>query len=86
MNKDNTIKSYNNTETSIKKLRIKFKFFKQEWSKIQNRIKNGSGLAPEKDQHWRKYLNCVFLKTNEVINLTTSAEQTSFVRKQNDDD
>ena len=86
MNKDNTIKSYKNTETSINKLRIKFEFFKQEWSKIQSRIKNGSGLAPKKDQHWRKYLNCVFSKTNEVINLTPSAEQTSFVRKENDDD
>ena len=29
MNKDNTIKSYKNIETSIDKLRIKFKSFKQ---------------------------------------------------------
>ena len=29
MNKDNTIKSYKNIETSIDKVRIKFKYFKQ---------------------------------------------------------
>ena len=73
MSKDNTIKSYNNIETSIDKLRIKFQSFKQEWSKIQSRIKNGSGIAPEKEPHWWKYLNCDFSKTNEVINLTSSA-------------
>ena len=76
MNKDNTTKSYKNTETSIEKLRIQFKSFKQEWSKIQSRIKNGSGLAPEKEPRWWKYLNCVFSKTNEVINLTSSARET----------
>ena len=56
MNKDNTIKSHKNIETSIDKLKIKFKSFKQEWPKIQSRIKNGSGLAPEKEPHWWKYL------------------------------
>ena len=86
MDKDNTIKSYENVEISINKLRLKFKSFKQEQSKIQSRIKNGSGLAPEKEQHWWKYLYCVFLKTNEVINLTSSAGQTSFVRNKDDDD
>ena len=30
MNKDKTVKPYKNIETSIEKLRIKFKFFKQE--------------------------------------------------------
>ena len=54
INKDNTIKSYKNIETSIDKLRIKFQSFKQEWSKIQSRIKNGSGIATEKELHWWK--------------------------------
>ena len=85
MNKDNTIKSHKNIETSIDKLKIKFKSFKQEWSKIQSRIKNGSGLAPENEPHWWKNLNCVFSKTNEVINLTSSTGQTSFVRNEDDD-
>ena len=86
MNKDKTVKSYKNIETSIEKLRIKFKSFKQEWSKIQSRIKNGSGLAPEKEPHWWKYLNPVFSETNEVINLTSSAGETSFVRNEDDDE
>ena len=33
-----------------------------------------------------QYLNCVFSKTNEVIHLTSSAGQTSFVRDDDDDD
>ena len=86
MNKDNIIKSYKNIETSVNKLRIKFKSVKQEWSKIQSRIKNGSGLAEEKEPQWWKYLNCVFSKINEVINLTSNAGQTSFVRNEDDDD
>ena len=52
MNKDKTVKSCKNIETSIEKLRIKFKSFKQEWSKIRSRIKNGSGLARENEPHW----------------------------------
>ena len=49
MNKNNTVKSSKNIETSIEKLRIKFKSFKREWSKIQRRIKNSSGLASDKE-------------------------------------
>ena len=43
-------------------------------------------LAPEKEPHWWKYLNPVFSETNEVINLTSSAGETSFVRNEEDDD
>ena len=43
MYKDKTVKSYKNTETSIEKLRIEFKSFKQEWSKIQSPIKMAVG-------------------------------------------
>ena len=62
MNKDNTFKSYKNIETSIEKLRIKFESFKQERTKIQSRIRNGSGLAPEEEPRLCKYLNPVFRK------------------------
>ena len=62
MSKDNTFKSYKNIETSIEKLRIKFEPFKQEWTKIQSRIRNGSGLAPEKEPRLCKHLNPVFRK------------------------
>ena len=42
------------------KLKIKSESFKQEWSTIPSRIKNGSGLALEKEPHWWKYLNPTF--------------------------
>ena len=48
MYKDKTVKSYKNTETSIEKLRIEFKSFKQEWQKIQSPTKMVVG------QHQRK--------------------------------
>ena len=51
MNKDNPYQSFKNVETSIDKLRIKFKSFIQELSKIRSSIKNGSALAPEKEPH-----------------------------------
>ena len=86
MNKNKTVKLYKNIGTSIEKLRIKFKSFKEEWSEIQGGIKNGSGLAPGIQPHWQKYLNPVFSETNKVINLTSSAGETSFVRNEEDDD
>ena len=46
--------------TRILKLKIKSESFKQEWSTTPSRIKNGSGLALEKEPHWWKYLNPTF--------------------------
>ena len=36
-------------DTSIERLRNKYKVLKQEWSKIITYIKSGSGLSPEKE-------------------------------------
>ena len=55
---------------------------KREWSKIITRIKSGSGLSPEKEPVWFKYLNPVFCETNEEIKLTSSAKETSFLNEQ----
>ena len=55
---------------------------KQEWSKIITRIKNGSGLSPEKEPVWFKHLDPAFCETNEEMKLTSSATETSFLNEQ----
>ena len=51
MYKYKTVKSYKNIETSIEKLSIEFKSFKQEWSKIQSPIKMAVGQHQRKNHH-----------------------------------
>ena len=59
---------------------------KQGWSKIQAPIKNGSELALGKEPHWWKYLDSIFSEKNEVINVSSSAGETSFVRNEDEGD
>ena len=65
--------------TSIEKLRTKYKWFKLEWSNKTNRAKSGSGLDPDKEPHWYQILNPVFAETHKPLNLVSSAANTSFV-------
>ena len=69
-------------DTSIERLRNKYKALKQEWSKITTRIKSGSDLSPQKKSVWFKHLDPVFCKTNEEMKLTYSATETSFLNEQ----
>ena len=69
-------------DTSIERLRKKYKALKQEWSKIITRIKSASGLSPEKEPIWFKHLDPVFCETNEEMKLTSSATKTSFLNEQ----
>ena len=41
-------------------MRVKEKALKQDWSRIIDRIKNGSKLSPDKEPCWFKHLNPVF--------------------------
>ena len=68
--------------TLIDKLRIKYKFFKQEWFKLADQIKNESRLAFDKEPHSFKHLNLVFTEVNDAISLSSNAAQTSFVNKE----
>lgn len=38
--------------TSIEKLRQKYKWLKTEWTNKTNRAKNGSGLEPDQEPRW----------------------------------
>ena len=69
-------------DTSIERLRKKYKALKQKWSKIITRMKSGSGLSPEKEPVWFKHLDPVFCETNEEMKLTSSATETSFLNEQ----
>ena len=71
-------------DTGIDKLRVKYKALKQDWSRITDRIKNGSGIPPGKEPRWFKHLNPVFCETNETIILSSSAADTSFVNERNE--
>lgn len=88
--KSGNILEHAELDTSIEKLRVKYKTLKQEWNKITDRIKNGSGLSPDKEPGWFKHLNQVFSEANEDIILSSTAADTSFVRnsrrEENSDD
>ena len=82
--KNGIVLKYNELDTGIDKLRVKYKALKQEWSRITDRIKNGSGLSPDKEPRWFKHLNPPFCEANETINLSSSAADTSFVNERNE--
>ena len=66
-------------DTSVDKLRIKYKWSKQEWAAKTRRAKNGSGLEPDQEPQWYKVLNPVFAETHRPLNLVSSAMDTSFL-------
>ena len=55
-NKEHFIRTPSKLDTSLDKLRQKYKWLKREWGEHTRRAKNGSGLAPDEEPHW--YLYC----------------------------
>ena len=82
--KNGFVSKYTELDAGIDKLRVKYKALKQEWSRITDRIKNGSGLSPDKEPRWCKHLNPVFCEANETISSSSSASDTSFVNERNE--
>ena len=80
VNKNGDPIAHKDIETSIDKLRVKYKSLKQEWNRLNDRIKNGSGLATDKESRWFKHLNPVFVEANDEISLPSNAAETSFGR------
>ena len=66
-------------DTSIDKLRNKYKLMKKKWSEITQKVKSGSGVRPVVEPSWYRHLNTVFLETNEDFKLTSSANDLSFI-------
>ena len=55
-------------DTSVEKLRVKYKRFKTKWASHTCRAKNGSGLAPDKEPHWYQILDPVFAEMHQQLN------------------
>ena len=84
LDKNGIALKYTELETGTEKLRIKHKVMKQDFSRITDRIKNGSRLSPNKEPRWFKHLNLVLCEANETISLLLSAGDTSFVNERNE--
>ena len=82
--KNGIVLKYTELGIDIDKLRVKYKALKQEWSRIRDSIKNGSGLSFDTEPRWFKHLNPVFCEANETIILSSSAADTSFVNERNE--
>ena len=83
--KKGNLKQYEKLDTSIKKLRNQTKTLKKEWKVITDRVKNWSGLAAGEEPEWYQHINPILAETNEEINPTCSALQTSFVNRDESD-
>ena len=80
------MQNYSPLDTSVNKLRRKYTNLKAEWRKISDRVKRGSGLAPEKEPKWCKILNPVFTETNEDLEITGNSADVSFSLNKSDDE
>ena len=65
-------------DTSTDKLRRKYANLKLKWKELDDRVSRGTGLAPEEEPGWYRYLNPVFSDTNEEINLTSNSNDLSY--------
>lgn len=57
VNKNGEPASHKNLDTPIDKLRVNYKSLKQVWSKLTDRMKNGSRLAPDETLRRFKHLS-----------------------------
>ncbi|CAB4032015.1 Hypothetical predicted protein [Paramuricea clavata] len=55
------------------KLRIKFKWMKDQWRKYTDRIKKGSGKSPIQEPEWYTIINAVFSDTHGNLEIASKA-------------
>ena len=70
--------TFSDLDTTVAKLRRKYGNLKQNWKKITDRVKNGSGRSAEREQEWYKILNPVFAETNVEMELSSGKGDCSF--------
>ena len=80
------VKDYKKLDTSITRIRSKFKSLKSDWCKLHSRIKRGSGLAPSNKPLWFKHMDPIFSETNAEIRLSSSAHEISFAQEGGESD
>ena len=58
-------------DTSVPRLRGKYKWLKDQWRKYQDRTRHGTGKAPQKEPDWLIVLDPVFSETHATLELAT---------------
>ena len=70
----------------MKKLRVKYNNIKQQWRKLRDRQKHGSGLAPTKYPDWFEIINPVLSDTNQTMDNICSHPKDLSMTTENDRD
>ena len=73
-------------DTSVDKLRKRYANIKSSWRKIDDRIRSGSGLAPEDEPTWYTMVNDFLSESNAPIELNEASLDLSFSDDDDDDD
>ena len=73
-------------QLDVKKLQLKYSDKKQQWRKLKDRQKHGSGLAPIKYPDWFEIINLVLSDTNETMNNICSHPKNLSMITENEND
>ena len=72
--KENNLKRFKlPLELITEKLRVKFKWMKDQWKNITDRVRVKSGKAPIQEPAWYKKLNSIFSDTNANMEVASKA-------------
>ena len=63
----------NAIDTSVVKLRAKYKWLKEQWRKYRDRAKNGSGKAAKDEPEWFHIIDPIFSETHTGLKVATKA-------------
>ena len=70
-----------------KKLQVKYNNMKQQWRKLRDKQKHGSGIAPTKYPDWFKIINPVLSDTNQTMdNICSHPKNLSMITENDRDD
>ena len=58
---------------NVERLRVKFKWMKDQWCKYTDRIKKGSGKSPIQEPEWFKIINPIFSDTHGNLEIASKA-------------
>ena len=63
----------NAIDTSVIKLRAKYKWLKEQWRKYRDRVKIGSGKAAKDEPEWFHIIDPIFSETHTELKVATKA-------------
>lgn len=66
-------KALTHLRIDVEKLRVKFKWIKDQWRKYTDRIKKGSGKSPIEEPEWYKIINPIFSDTHGNLEIASKA-------------